>query len=89
MANNKRRPNSDKEKPPIMNTARIPNTIIFPPSFTEYAIKREENQSIFTLYQLAVRFFSLMDDQDGINTYVPNEVDEEDHIENSSDEEDE
>ena len=55
MADTEQRP-TDKHKPQLKNTVRFPNAIYLPPSYTEYAIKQEDNQSIFNLYQSAVRF---------------------------------
>jgi len=90
MADTEQKP-TDKHKIQLRNTFRTPNTIFLPPSFAKYAIEREENQSISSLYQSAVRFFALNDDQEGLSTYIQGDEDEdkEDPITNSSDEEDE
>ena len=88
MADTERKP-TDKYKPQLINTFRTPNSIFLPPSFAEYAIEQEENQSITNLYQSAVCFFALKDDQEGLRTYTPNENDAEDPIIDSSEEEDE
>jgi len=90
MADFERKP-TDKHKPQLKNIFRTPNAIFLPPSFAEYAIEQEENQSIFNLYQSAVRFFTLKDNQEGLRTYTQgdDDEDEENPIINSSNEEDE
>ena len=81
----------NKKNPPTKHSFRCPIAIFLPPSLAEFVIEREENQDIQNLYRSTLRFYSTMDDQDGINTYVPvtKEIGEDDPLENSSDEEEE
>ena len=50
MADTGRKP-TDKYKPQLKNTFKTPNAIFLPPSFAEYTIEQEDNQSITILYQ--------------------------------------